>query len=60
MLQVLAELIHGKEICRRASNPSLEWVGAKRQRFFDRFSFLGHRRHSPGAEQLTEFGSHSC
>ncbi|PCI74496.1 MAG: hypothetical protein COB20_15055 [SAR86 cluster bacterium] len=26
MLQVLAELIHGKEICRRASNPSLDWA----------------------------------
>ena len=26
MLQVLAELIHGKEICRRASNPKLDWA----------------------------------
>lgn len=26
MLQVLAELIHGKEICQRASNPSLDWA----------------------------------
>lgn len=26
MLQVLAELIYGKEICQRASNPSLDWA----------------------------------
>ena len=39
MLQVLAELIHGKEICRRALNPSLEWVVLSDSDFQTAFPF---------------------
>jgi len=39
MLQVLAELIHGKEICRRASNPSLEWTVLSDSDFLTAFPF---------------------
>ena len=39
MLQVLAELIHGKEICRRASNPSLEWAVLSDSDFQTAFPF---------------------
>jgi hypothetical protein len=41
MLQVLAELIHGKEICRRASNPSLEWAVLSDSDFQTAFPFWG-------------------
>ena len=41
MLQVLAELIHGKEICRRALNPSLEWVVLSDSDFQTAFPFWG-------------------
>jgi hypothetical protein len=39
MLQVLAELIHGKEICRRASNPSLDWAVLSDSDFQTAFPF---------------------
>ncbi len=39
MLQVLAELIHGKEICRRASNPNLEWAVLSDSDFQTAFPF---------------------
>lgn len=39
MLQVLAELIYGKEICRRASNPSLEWAVLSDSDFQTAFPF---------------------
>jgi hypothetical protein len=39
MLQVLAELIHGKEICRRASNPSLDWAVLSESDFQAAFPF---------------------
>ena len=39
MLQVLAELIHGKEICQRASNPSLEWAALSDGDFQTAFPF---------------------
>ena len=41
MLQVLAELIRGKEICRRALNPSLEWVVLSDSDFQTAFPFWG-------------------
>ena len=41
MLQVLSELIHGKEICRRALNPSLEWVVLSDSDFQTAFPFWG-------------------
>lgn len=39
MLQVLAELIHGKEICRRASNPNLDWAALSDGDFQTAFPF---------------------
>lgn len=39
MLQVLAELIHGKEICRRASNPNLDWAVLSESDFQTAFPF---------------------
>lgn len=39
MLQGLAELIHGKEVCRRASNPSLDWAELSDSDFQKTFPF---------------------
>ncbi len=39
MLQVLAELIHGKEICSRASNTSLDWAVLSDRDFQTAFPF---------------------
>ena len=39
MLQVLAELINGKEICQRATNPSLEWAALSDSDFQTAFPF---------------------
>lgn len=39
MLQVLAELIHAKEICQRASNPNLEWATLSDSDFQTAFPF---------------------
>jgi len=39
MLQVLAELMHGKEACRRTSKPSLEWVLLSDSDFNSAFPF---------------------
>ncbi len=39
MLQVLAELIHGKEICRRSSKPNLDWATLSEGDFQTAFPF---------------------
>ncbi len=39
MLQVLAELIHGKDNCQRASNPNLEWAALSDGDFQTAFPF---------------------
>lgn len=39
MLQILAELIHGKETCRRASNPALDWATLSEGDFQAAFPF---------------------
>jgi len=39
MLQVLAELIHGKEVCKRASRPSLDWAALSEGDFQTAFPF---------------------
>jgi len=39
MLQVLAELIYGKEICRRASHPNLDWAVLSDSDFQSAFPF---------------------